>query len=100
MKKHLRRNSVKSFRTHLKEELKNSKFQRLYEQEKKLIDLALEVKKTREEEGLSQEELAKKAHITQQQLSKIENGLNCNITTFLKVMNALHLQISFTHHKI
>ncbi|HBE01896.1 MAG: transcriptional regulator [Spirochaetes bacterium GWF1_41_5] len=90
---------MKSFRSHLNEKLKDSKFRQLYEQEKKLVEIALEVKKVREDEGLSQEELARKAHITQQQLSKIENGLNCNITTFLKVMNALHMQMSLIHQK-
>ena len=35
-------------------------------------------------------------NVTQQQLSKIENGINCNIITFLKVCNALGLDFNFT----
>lgn len=35
-------------------------------------------------------------NVTQQQLSKIENGINCNILTFLKVCNALGLVFNFT----
>jgi hypothetical protein len=34
-----------------------------------------------------------KKSITQQQISKIENGLNCNVITFLKASRALDLNI-------
>lgn len=47
----------------------------------------------REQRGLSQKGVAQKANVTQQQLSKVENGINCNLTTFLKVCNALDLKI-------
>ncbi|MBI1986901.1 MAG: helix-turn-helix transcriptional regulator [Nitrospinae bacterium] len=36
----------------------------------------------------------------QQQLSKIENGINCNLATFLKVCNALGLKIDLDQPKI
>lgn len=89
-----------SFEKKLKEKLKNPEFKEAYEKEKKIIEIAMQVKKSREEEGLSQQELAKKAHITQQQLSKIENAENCNIATFIKVINALHLQMTLIHQKV
>ena len=38
---------------------------------------------------MSQVELAKLSGITQQQLSKIENAINSNILTYMKVLNAL-----------
>jgi hypothetical protein len=31
--------------------------------------------------------------VTQQQVSKIEKGINCNVTTFLKVCNALGIKV-------
>jgi len=43
---------------------------------------------------LTQKQLAEKSHITQQQLSKIENGVNCNMLTFIKVSNALGLGLT------
>ncbi|MGD2093327.1 MAG: helix-turn-helix transcriptional regulator [Candidatus Aminicenantes bacterium] len=43
--------------------------------------------------GMSQKELAEKANITQQQISKIEAGMNCHLATLLKVCGALNLKI-------
>jgi HTH-type transcriptional regulator / antitoxin HipB len=84
---------MNSFKKHLNEKLKDKRFRRLYEEEKELADLSLRILKTREKMGMSQKEVAEKARITQQQLSKIENGINCNLATFLKVCNALGLKI-------
>jgi transcriptional regulator with XRE-family HTH domain len=47
----------------------------------------------RQSQNLTQTELAKRSGITQQQLSKLERGENCNITTFLKVCNTLGIEI-------
>jgi len=84
---------MKSFREHLNEELKDPKFKKLYEEEKHLLELGMAIAEAREQKGLSQKELAKKSQVTQQQLSKIENGINCNILTFIKVSSALGLDL-------
>ena len=84
---------MKSFRKHLKEKLKDEQFRKLYAEERKLVELSLKILDTREHLGLSQEDVAKRAKITQQQLSKLENGINCTMTTFLKVCNALGITI-------
>jgi ribosome-binding protein aMBF1 (putative translation factor) len=81
------------YRDHLNEELKNAKFKKAFDEEKHLLELGLLIMETREQRGLSQQELALKSHITQQQLSKIENGINCNMLTFLKVSSALGLDL-------
>ena len=47
------------------------------------MEMVLKVVDARKQSGLSQKELAQKAHITQQQLSRIEHGTNCNMLTFL-----------------
>lgn len=91
---------MRSFKKHLEEKLKNERFRRLYEEEKQLAELSLRILKTREHLGLSQLEVAKKAKITQQQLSRIENGNNCNLATFLKVCNALGLKVDLETPKI
>ncbi len=57
--------------------------------EKLRVDLAVAIARKREEEGLSQSVIAQLAHLTQQQVSKIENGENCNIDTYFKAMVAL-----------
>ena len=84
---------MRSFRSHLREKLKDERFKRLYEEEKQLTELSLRIHHMREQLGLSQQEVARRAKITQQQLSKVENGINCNLTTFLKVCHALDLKV-------
>jgi len=83
-----------SFRKHLAEEMKNPEFKRAFEEEKRLLELSYAIVEAREQKGLTQRELAKKSHVTQQQLSKIENGVNCNMLTFIKVSSALGLGIT------
>lgn len=86
---------MRTFKKHLNESLKDENFKAQFYEEKKLIELSLKVHEAREKSGLSQLEVAKKAHVTQQQLSKIENGSNCNMLTFLKVCSALNLNFDF-----
>lgn len=43
--------------------------------------------------GMSQTELARKAGISQQQLSKIEAGGNCTVLTLLKILSALNAKV-------
>ena len=85
---------MKTFRKHLGELRENTEFEEHYQEEVKLLSLSMKIHNTREERGLSQIEVAKKAQVTQQQLSKIENGVNCNMLTFLKVCNALDLNLN------
>lgn len=84
---------MRSFKGHLKEKLKDKHFKQLFDEEKQIAELSLKILDTREHMGLSQIEVAKKAKVTQQQLSKIENGINCNMSTFLKVCNALGIKL-------
>lgn len=90
---------MKTFKKHLNDKLTNSKFKELYNEEKKLAEITIKIQEQREKKGLSQKEVAEKANITQQQLSKVENGENCNIVTFLKVCNALELDLDFKNKK-
>jgi DNA-binding XRE family transcriptional regulator len=83
-----------SYRDHLNDEMKNPQFKQAFEEEKYLLALGLKIAETRDKLGLSQTELAQKCHITQQQLSKIENGINCNLLTFVRVSSALGLTIN------
>ena len=85
-----------NFRDHLNEELKDSQFRKIFNEEKHLLELGLIITETREKQGLSQRDLAQKSHVTQQQLSKIENGNNCNMLTFLKVSSALGLDLKLS----
>ena len=82
-----------TFDSHMREKLKNKRFKKMYEEEKELLDISLKILEARREQNLSQAELANRAHITQQQLSRIENGMNFNIKTLLKLCDALDLSI-------
>lgn len=84
---------MRSLGSRLTEKLKDEPFRRLYEEEKQLAELSVRILRAREQVGLSQHEVAKRAKVTQQQLSKIENGVNCSMFTFLKVCNALDQKV-------
>jgi HTH-type transcriptional regulator / antitoxin HipB len=86
---------IETLNKHLKKNLKNEKFRKLYEAESERIELLLKIHSEREKSGMTQAEVAKKANITQQQMSKVENGENCNLSTFIKVCKALGLEIVF-----
>jgi ribosome-binding protein aMBF1 (putative translation factor) len=87
---------MKSYSDHLNKELADPKFKELYEEEKYLLELGLRIAETRQSLGISQKDLAQKSRITLQQLSKIENGFNCNLLTFIKVSITLGLQVNLS----
>jgi DNA-binding XRE family transcriptional regulator len=87
---------MKNYKEHLANELTNPEFKKLYEEEKYLLELGLMIAETRQQMGITQRELAKKSQITQQQLSKLENGYNCNLLTFIKVSSTLGLSVNLS----
>ena len=58
----------KTFRKHLQEELQDEEFSKLYREEKQLAQLSLRLHSARGGLGLSQQEVAQKAKVSQQQL--------------------------------
>jgi len=65
-----------------------------------LLQLSSRIFEERKKIGLTQSQLASKAQITQQQLSKIEKGLNFNIKRFLKVCYALDVKMNLTSNNM
>jgi len=84
---------VKTFDFHLEDKLRSKRFRELYEEEKELLEISIQVLEARTNLDLSQQEAAKRASITQQQLSRIESGMNFNIKTLLKVCDAFDLAL-------
>jgi DNA-binding XRE family transcriptional regulator len=84
---------IETFQNHLNELMKNPEFAQGYDEEKRKVGLAIKIAEFRQEQNLSQTALAKRSGITQQQLSKLERGENCNINTFLKVCNSLGIEV-------
>jgi DNA-binding XRE family transcriptional regulator len=88
---------MKTFRQHLNTKLKDEQFKQVYDEEREMLGISLKLLNVRKNLGLSQQDLARKAQITQQQLSKIETGMNCNISTLLKVCHALQVKLNLVY---
>ncbi|MDQ3002473.1 MAG: helix-turn-helix transcriptional regulator [Fibrobacterota bacterium] len=86
---------MRSFNNYLKNQLKNPEFRQAYEDEARLTDLAVRIAKQRELQGMSQDDLAARARLTQQQVSKVEHAgaAGFNVNTLMKVCSALGLDV-------
>jgi len=89
----MNKTEIKSFKSHLDKLKQNPEFASTFDEEKSRLSLAIRLAEFRQLKKMSQTELAKQSGITQQQLSKLERGENCNLTTFLKVCNTLGIEI-------
>ncbi|WP_286032393.1 helix-turn-helix domain-containing protein [Brachyspira pilosicoli] len=77
---------------------KDLEAKRFYDINCVLQTLSSEINEMRTQKGMTQKELANKAGITQQQLSKVELGANCNMSTFISVASVLGLDINLVSH--
>ncbi len=79
----------------LNEQLQDKKFKKAYEEEDIRARLALRIAELRQKKGISQAQLAKKLHTTQQAVSDIENFKRANITllTLQKIARALNTRL-------
>lgn len=82
-----------SFKKYLKEQLNDPTIKEVFEEERELLEMAYRLNEERKKQGISQRRAAKEAHLTQQQFSRVENGENCNIITYLKACHAVGLKM-------
>ena len=75
-----------TFRDHLKEKLKDPYFKELYELDQQKLQVVKKIITYRMKNKLNQRQLAGQIGITQQHLSKIENGEFSNVMTLQKVL--------------
>jgi len=69
----------------LEEELKNSKFRKEYEALEEEFDVARQIIELRLEAGMTQQELAQKAHTSQPCIARLESGKYQNLSlSFLR----------------
>jgi len=81
-----------SHKKYLEKQLKDSAFRQAYEDELLLAEAAIQIAQQREQQGLTQEELAQKAHLKPEQVSYLEEGSSqVPFLTFLKVSRVLNL---------
>ena len=70
----MKKEKVRTFRTRLKEDLKDPEFKAHYQEERQSLKLAVKIAKLREKKGLSQQQMAKLMGTSQQAVSRIESG--------------------------
>jgi len=82
---------MRTHREYLEKQLRDDKFAKDFNSEKQKLRIAYDIHSARIEQGLSQKDLACKAGVTQQMVSRIENAANANMTqsTVCKIAGAL-----------
>lgn len=90
---------VTRFRDTLKEDLKNPEFRKAFNEEEIYASLAIQAAKIRQQSGLSQKEIARRLHTTQQTVSRLEDVHNksYSLRTLIKLAFALgkRLEVRF-----
>ena len=83
------------FRDRLKEELKKETFRKSFEEEDIYAKFAIEIARLREEQGLSQKDLARRLRTSQQTVSRLEHPGNqsFSLSTLIKLAGAFHKKL-------
>ena len=70
----MKKEKARTFRSRLREDLKDPEFKAHYQEERQALKLAMKIAKLREKKGLSQQQMAKLMGTSQQAISRIESG--------------------------
>jgi len=70
----MKKGKVRTFRSRLREDIKDPEFKKHYQEERQALQLAMKIAELRNQKGLSQQELAKLMGTSQQAISRIESG--------------------------
>lgn len=88
------KNIIKNTTDPIAKARKHPKFQEYSQEARARIVLASEIYKARERQGLSQQELARKARTTQKVISKVENGqVSVGVDLLFKILKPLNLEM-------
>lgn len=87
---------MRTFRDRLKEELKNPEFRKAFEEEEIYVNLAIQIAMIREEKGVTQKDMARLLHTSQQMVSRIEDPHNesFSLKTLIKIARAFNKKLS------
>jgi DNA-binding XRE family transcriptional regulator len=90
---------VRRFQDYLNEQLKDPAFRKAYDEEEVYAELALQIARLRTRKRLTQRELAKRLHTSQQTISRLESPRNGSLSlqTLIRLAHALgkDLKIQF-----
>ena len=70
----MKKSKVRTFQSRLSEDIKDPEFKAHYQEERQALKLAMKIAELREQQGLSQQQLAKLMGTSQQAISRIESG--------------------------
>ena len=90
------KNTMK-FDDYLKDQLKNPRFKKHFDEYNLAIRLAMEIIRAREKAGLTQEQLGKRIGMSQPAVARLESGdeINPEFQTIIKIAQALQPHFSF-----
>ncbi len=82
---------VRRFKDRLKEDLKDAEFRKAFDEEEIYASLAIQIARIRQKKKLTQQQLAKRLHTTQQTISRLENVYNksYSLRTLIKLARVL-----------
>lgn len=85
----------RTFNQRLKEDTKNKEFKKAFDQEEIPARIAIQIAKIREQKHLSQKQLSKLLHTTQQNVSRLEHPDNTSLTisTLQKIAQVFHKEL-------
>lgn len=70
----MKKNKIRTFRSRLREDMKDPEFKAHYKEERQALMLAMKIAKLREKKRLSQLQFAKLMGTSQQAISRLESG--------------------------
>ncbi|MCK4852263.1 MAG: helix-turn-helix transcriptional regulator [Candidatus Omnitrophica bacterium] len=87
--------NVRSFKDRLKKDLKNPEFRKAFDEEEVYAALAIQIAKIREKQNVTQKELARRLHTTQQTISRLEDTRNTSysLKTLIKLARVFHKKV-------
>lgn len=88
------RANARSVKSHLREKTKDPRFRELMELEEEKAKIASLIVRCRADHHLNQAQLAKKVGVTQQYISKVEEGDFSNLSTVWRVLRVLGYRVS------
>ena len=84
---------MKNVNSHLKEKLKDPYFRELYELEEQKLSIVKRIVDYRIKNNLTQGDLARNIGVTQQYISKIENGEFSNVAVLEKILLSIGFKV-------
>jgi len=86
---------VRRFKDRLKKDLRDPEFRKAFDEEEVCVSLAIQIAKIRQKKNLTQQELAKRLHTTQQTISRLENidNRSYSLRTLIELAHVLEKRL-------